>query len=430
MKHTVKKLSESKVELTISVDAKELGEAKAFAVKELSKTMKVAGFRPGKVPAAIAEKNLDPAGLANETVEYAINRAVSQVVDKEDMRILDRPKVDLKDFKPYESLEFTAEVEVLPEVKLGDYKKLTAKKDAVTVKEADIKEVIDRMLQGYAEKKEVERAAKDGDEVVIDFDGRDEKDAPVNGAKGEQYPLTLGSKTFIPGFEEGLVGRKVGDEFDLPVTFPDDYHAEALKGAEVTFRIKVVKVQEIVLPTLDDELAKKAGGFATIDELKADIKKEITSRKTQQAEDKYKDDLLGALVEKSEVSAPELLVHDQMHSLEQDATQNLMYQGISPDQYMESQGYKDAHDWHEKEFRDAAVRRVKAGLVLAELSKAEKIDITQEELETRLDEMKKQYANNPDVIKQLDSPDSRRDLANRVITEKTIARLVELNSKK
>lgn len=429
MKHTVKKLSESKVELTISVDAGELAAAKDFAIKQLSKNVKVAGFRPGKVPAGIAIKHLDPAALANETVEYAINRSLNQAVEKEDLRVLDRPQVDVKDFKPYESLEFTATIEVLPEVRLGDYKKLAVKREKPNVKEADIQDVVDRMLQGYAEKKAVKRAAKDGDEVVIDFDGHGDDGKPVSGAKGEQYPLTLGSKTFIPGFEEGLLGHKAGDEFELPVTFPGDYHAEALKGAKVIFKVKLAKVNEIVLPKLDDELAQKAGGFKSVAELRDDIKKELGSRKQQQAEDKYKDDLLGALVEKSQVEAPELLVHDQMHSMEKDATQNLMYQGISPDQYMQTQGYKDAHEWHEKEFREAAIRRVKAGLVLAELSKAEKIEVTQDELERRLAEMKQEYANNPQVQKQLGTPESRRDLANRVITEKTIARLVELNAK-
>lgn len=429
MKHTLKKLSDSKLELTISVDAKELGDAKNFAVKQLASKVKVPGFRPGKAPANLAEKHLDQTALASEAVEHAINRALTDAIEKEDLRVLDRPQVDIGEFKPYDVLEFVATIEVLPPVKLGDYKKLSAKKEAVKVAKADIDEVIDRMRQNFAEKKEVKRAAKDGDEVVLDFDGRDKDDQPVSGAKGDNYPLTLGSKSFIPGFEEGVVGHKAGDEFDLPVTFPDDYHAEALKGAKVTFKIKVSKVSEIVLPELTDELAKKAGGFDTVKALEDDIKRELTAQKERQVDEKYKDDLLGALVEKSEVTAPEVLVHDQMHSLEQDATQNMMYRGISAEEYMQTQGYSDNHEWLEKEFREPAERRVKAGLVLAELSKAEKIEVTQEELETRLDEMKQQYSNNTEILKQLDSPESRRDLANRVITEKTIERLVEINSK-
>lgn len=429
MKHTLKKLTDTKVSLAISVTADELDTAKQKALHKLAQKVNVAGFRPGKVPAHVAEKNLDPTVVANEAIEYAINAALNQAIEAEDLRVLDRPQVDLGDFKPYESLNFTAEVEVLPPVKLGDYTKLKAKRHVAKVTDADIDEVMDRLRGGHSDTKETDRAAKNGDEAVIDFEGRDEKGELVDGASGKDYPLKLGSGTFIPGFEDGIVGHKAGDVFDLPLTFPADYHSAALKGAKVTFTVTLQKVREVALPELTDEFAKKVGPFETIDQLRDDVRTELTAQKEREADDKYKDDLLGELAEKSDVPVPELLVEDQIKGIQQDLQQNLMYRGLTFDQYVQSQGFTDEADWREKEAQEAAVRRVKSGLVLAELSKVEKVQATTEELEARLAQLKQQYPD-PKTQEQLDTPEVRRDVANRLLTEKAIDRLVEINTKK
>ncbi len=429
MKYTAKKLSDTRAKITVTLDESELKSAKTLALKHLAPQVKVPGFRKGKVPANLVEKNVDPTALANEVVEHAINHAINEIAEQEDYRILDRPDVDLKDFKPYESLSFEAEMELLPEVKLGDYKKLKAKREAVTVNAADIDEVIGRVQQQFAEKKAVERAAKESDEVVIDFVGK--KDGEVfDGGTSSDYTLTLGSHTFIPGFEEAIVGHKAGDKFDVPLTFPKDYHAEHLKGAKVVFEVTLKTVNEVVLPEVDDELAQKAGGFKTAQELTDDIRREITAQKEKTADDNYKDALVEALVSVSKVPVPQLLVDDQVKSIERDALQNLMYRGQTSEQYIASQGYKDHDEWREKEFKVAAERRVQAGLALAELSKVEDIQVGQDELNARHAIMLEQYKNNPEVVKQLDTPESRRDLANRLLTEKTVDRLIELNEKK
>lgn len=428
MKHTLKKLSPTSVNISVTLDAAELKHAKQLALKQLAPKVKVAGFRPGKVPAHVAEKNIDPSALASEMVEAAINISLNDIITQEELRVLDRPQIELGEFKPEASLIYTAVIEVLPSITLGDHKKLKSKREAIKVAQADIDQVVDRMLVGMAKKKEVERAAKDGDEAWIDFDGRDEKDQPVAGAKGEDYPLALGSDTFIPGFEKGIVGKKAGDEFELPLIFPKDYHSPQLAGAKVNFKVRVKKVTEVVKPELNDAFAKQAGPFENKQQLLDDIKAELTVQKEQQANDKLKDDLLGELVAASDVPVPELLINDQMNSIEQDTMQNLMYRGMTPDQYMASQGYKDRDEWREKEFKEAAVRRVQSGLVLAELSKVEKIEVTQPELDQKLAALLEQHKD-PQMQKQFDTPDARRDIANRVLTEKTIDRLIELNSK-
>jgi trigger factor len=327
-------------------------------------------------------------------------------------------------FVPYSEMEFEATIEVIPDVTLGDYKKLKVKKDVKKVVKADIDEVLERVKQNLAEKKEVERAAKEGDEVTIDFVGKKDGE-PFDGGTAEDYVITLGSKTFIPGFEEGIVTHKLGEKFEISLKFPKDYHAEHLKGQAVSFEVTLKKITEVSLPELTDELAAKVGPFATVKELTDDIERELTAQNERQADDTFKDELIGALVKASKVPVPAVLVDDQLKSIEQDAKQNLMYRGMSPEQYIAQMGYKDEDEWREKEFKPAAVRRVQSGLVLAELSKAETIEVSREELDARHAEMMTQY---PSMKDQLDAPEARRDLANRVLTEKTLARLVEYNS--
>jgi trigger factor len=241
-----------------------------------------------------------------------------------------------------------------------------------------------------------------------------------------QEPLFL---AFIPGFEEGLVGKKTGDVFDLPLTFPKDYHHKPLAGAKVTFKVTVKSVKGVQKPELNDEFAAKAGPFKTLAELKADVTRELTEQKEREAVDKMKDMLVEQLVKGSHVPAPDVLVDDQIASIERDFIQNLMYRGITLDQYLEQEKLTK-EEWHTKELRPQAERRVQVGLALAELSKAEGIEVSREELDVRLQEMLQRYGNAPDVAKQLDTPETRRDIANRMLTEKTVDRLVDINSKK
>jgi trigger factor len=429
MKTTVKNLSETKVELTISLGKDELKAAEQVALTKLAKSIKVPGFRKGNVPASVAAKHVDPAMLAEQTLEDALSKAVAEAYLKEEIQALDRPAVEVKKYVPGSELEFTAEAEILPKVTLGDYKKLKVESKKITVAAKDIDEIIERMRSGFAEKKEVERAAKDGDEVTIDFVGK-KNDIAFDGGTATDYNLTLGSNSFIPGFEEGIVGKKIGETFDLPLEFPEDYHVADLKGAKVVFTTTLKAIKEIVLPKIDDDFAAKAGPFKTVEELKADVKRELTAQKERETTESLKDDLVKQLVEISKVPVPEILVKDQAESIERDMTQNLMYQGITLEQYLENKGFENKEKWLETEVKDAAEKRVQAGLVLAELSKVEKIEATNQELDDHVAMYKQQYAKNPQMVAQLDQPEARRDVANRLLTEKTVDRLVELNTKK
>ncbi len=427
MKTTVKHLSDTKVELTIALGKDELAAAQQVALTKIAKTVKVPGFRKGNVPASVASKHVDPQALDQQALEDALSKAVADAYLAENIQALERPEVEIKKYVPGKELEFTAEAEILPKVKLGDYKKLGGEVAKITVTAAEVNDILERMRGGMAEKRDVTRAAKSGDAATIDFVGKKD-DVAFEGGTGTDYDLTLGSNSFIPGFEEGIIGKKPGDTFDLKLKFPDTYHVADLKGADVVFTTTLKGLKESILPELNDEFAAKAGPFTEIKELKDDIKRELTTQKQNESLEKRKDDLVKRLIETSTVPVPDILVKDQSESIERDLTQNLMYQGITLDQYLENKGFESKEKWLETEVKDAATKRVQAGLALAELSKAEKIQASEQELNEHVAKYKTQYANNPQMVEQLDTPDARRDIANRLLTEKTVDRLVELNS--
>lgn len=429
MKTSVKNISETKVELTIAVGPSELEAAEQVALKKLSRDIKVPGFRKGKVPISVAEKHVNPAALQEQTLENALSKAVAEAFMSEKLQAIDRPEVDVKKFVPGKELEFTAEAEIIPKVALGDYKKLKTKREKVEVKDEDIEDIITRIQQNTAAKKDVERAAKLGDEVVIDFVGKKDGEA-FDGGTAEGYTLKLGDGQFIPGFEEGVVGHKPGEKFDLELTFPKDYHAKELAGQKVVFETTLRTVFELSLPELDDEFAAKSGPFTSMDELREDIKREVASQREREVEEKYKDALIGELADASKTALPELLIEDQIRSIEQDMSQNLAYRGMTLESYFSAQGFDSKDDWMKKEVRPAAEKRVKAGLVLSELSKELEVDVSREELLEQINIFRQQYGKDAKTAAQFDDPNVHRDIANRMITDKTIAKLVEIVDKK
>jgi trigger factor len=265
-----------------------------------------------------------------------------------------------------------------------------------------------------------------GDEVVIDFEGS------LNGEKFEggaakDFKLGLGSKQFIPGFEEGIVGHESGDRFDLELTFPKDYHAEKLAGKKTNFNVLLKQVNEIVKPALDDELAKKCGPFKTIDDLKADIKKNLETQNSAKADEKFKDDLVNKLVEKSKVSAPEIMIKDQLNMIKNDIAQNAARQGLSFEDYLK-QTAQTEEDW-EKSAREIAEKRVKASLCLQVLARDEKIEAADDLVDAKINELREIYKKSKEALKNLKDPNVRQDIKNRMTIEMTLNKLVEWNSK-
>ena len=421
MQVTRKNLSDTKVQLTLVADEQQLEAAKQQALRHAGKDLKLAGFRQGKVPAALVEKNVDPNLLQQEVLEHAMNAMYGNALDDEKLRPAGQPKVTVKKFVPYTTLEIEAEVDVLGEVKLADYKKLKIKKEPVEITETDIAEVLKQLQTREAEKKDVERAAKNGDQVTIDFKGADAKTKEViKGTDGKNYPLTLGSDSFIPGFEAEIVGLKAGDEKSFDITFPADYGVSSLQKAKVTFTVTVHKVQELVESKLDDAFAAKVGPFTKLKELKDDIKKQLVAEKEQQSQRAFEEQLLNKIADESTVAIPDVLIDSELERMDTEERQNLAYRGQTWQEHLDADGITEEE--HRERNREQAARRVKTGLVLAEVSQKENIDVGRDELDLRIQLLKGQYQDKA-MQAELDKPENQRDIASRILSEKTIAKL-------
>ncbi len=422
MQVTKKNVTDTKVLLNVAADQEQIEAVKKDTLAHLASDVRLPGFRPGKAPLSMVEKSVAPSKLQTEFLDRIINALYSAAIDDQKLRPVTQPEVKISKFVPFETVEVEFEVEVVGEIKLADYKKIKLAKEAVKITDKDVSEVLEQLTKREAERKDVDRAAKDGDQVWIDFKGVDAKTKePIKGADGKDYPLALGSGTFIPGFEPELIGLKKGDHKTFTVTFPKDYGVKTLQNRKVEFTVTVNKVQELSLPKLDDAFAAKVGPFKTMQELKDDIKKQLNTEKTHQADRDFNDKLLREITTKSKIALPDSLVEEQIDRIVNDQKQNLMYRGQTWQEFLEELGLSE--EAFRKRERPEAEMRVKAGLVLGEVAEAEKIVITPEEVEIRIQILKSQY---PDKQMQaeLNKPSARRDIASRLLSEKTIDKLV------
>ncbi|MBR3230524.1 trigger factor [Candidatus Saccharibacteria bacterium] len=425
MKIKSKKLSDSRVEITVTLDSADLKPARERALEKLAKEVQVEGFRKGKVPKDVAAKFIPENDLNAETIDLAVRTTVIEAFKKAEQAPLIIPSVEVTKYVPGEMAEYTATADIVPEVKLGNYKNLGVKRPETKVSAEEVNGVLDNLSHSFAEKKPVKRAAKLTDEVIIDFVGKKDGEA-FKGGSAKDYKLVLGSKTFIPGFEDGVVGHEPGDKFELKLTFPKDYGVKDLAGAKTVFEILLKQINEVTKAKIDDDLAKKCGPFKTLAELKADIKKNLEAQNTHRAEEKFKDDLLKALVKKSTVPAPEVLIEDQMRMLKEDITRNAATQGMSFDEYLERSGETQA-SW-EKQAREIATERVKASLVLQTLAIEQKITVDDDLVAAKIAELKDVYKKSPEALKNLKNPNVKTDIKNRMIVEAALDLLVQANS--
>lgn len=420
--------SKTEISLTILVDDETLAIAKKHAVEKLGKNVKITGFREGNAPASLVEKAIDPSALAEEFLNEAINHAYPDAVRAEKINPIAQPRVEVLKFVPFTMVEFKATISVLGEIKLANYKKLGVQKSVTAVTKKDIEKVIENMQTQLAARKDVERAAKNGDQAWINFDGKDAKGEPVNGAKGDNYPLVLGSNTFIPGFEDHVIGMKAGDDKEFTITFPKDYGVKALQSKKVTFKVEVVKVQEIEKPAVDKAFVEKvAPGIETVEQLHDDIKKQLQVEAASNDNRAYENAIVAELVAKSEVDLPQELIDEQAQNVLRDLQQNILYRGQTMKEYLESVGMTE-EEQHEKEILPEAKRRLKAGILLSEIAEKEAISVSPEELQDRVAVLKERYASDVEMQKQLNDPNAQRELGAQLLTEKTLKRIVELQA--
>lgn len=414
-------LSETKVKLSFKADAAELNASKLKALKKLSNDVKVPGFRPGKAPMTMVEKYVSSSLLQSDFLDEALNKVYVDGIQQQSLRPVAQPSINVTKFVPFTTLEFTADVEVIGDVTLPDYKKLKFIEKKATVTAKDVQGVLDNLADRAATKKEVKRAAKNGDEVVIDFKGTDTKTKePIEGTDGKEYPLVLGSGSFIPGFEEKLLGLKPGSDVTFDIIFPKDYNVESLKSKKVTFEVRISIVKELAKPKLDDAFAVTVGPFKSLEELKSDIKKQLVAEQDRENKRALENEIIEKIAEQTTVEIPKALIDEEIDRIEAEEKRNLVYRGQTWQEHLEAE--KVTEEEHRERQRESATLRVKAGLVLSEIANKEHITVSPSELDVRIELLKGQY---PDTSMhtELETPDSRRDILSRLLTEKTLDKL-------
>ena len=409
----VEKLEKNMAKLTIEVGADELDKAIESAYQKQKGKISIPGFRKGKVPRQVVEKMYGKEVFYEDAANILIPDAYEKALDECEEDIVSSPKIDVTQIEAGKPFIFTAEVALKPEVKLGKYKGVKVEKADVVVTDEEVDEVIEKERENNARNITVEdRAVKDGDMTVIDFEGFVDGEA-FDGGKGENYPLTIGSGAFIPGFEEQLVGSEIGKEVEVNVTFPEDYHAENLKGKAAVFKCTVKEIKEKELPELDDEFASEVSEFETLTEYKEDVKKNLEEKKMKEAKENKEREAVEAVVDLSEMDIPEAMVETQQRQMVDEFAQRITMQGLSMEQYFQFTG--TSYQQMLENVKPQAEKRIQSRLVLEAIAEAEKIEVTDEDFEKEIETMAEVYQMDAAKVKEMlgekEMKNIRQDLA-------------------
>ena len=387
-------------EILVKFEGEEWQDALNQAFKKANKTAKIDGFRPGKAPKDVFLKKYGIGVLFEEAAEILLEDAYKKVMeDNKDLQIVAQPRVEINSVTE-DAIEYKFVLVTKPEVELGKYNGFNIKKEEVTVTDEEVDEALINMRKRYTENVNKDGKVEDGDIAVIDFEGFD-NGVPFEGGKGEDYSLKIGSNTFIPGCEEQIIGMSKGEEKDINVTFPEDYHSENLKGKPVVFKVKVKEVQEVKLPELDKDFFEDLGmeGIEDAESLKKQLKENIEARKTQEVENKYIDELLEAAAGETKVSIPHIMIHDELDRMLKQYEERLKMQGITLEMF-----YQFTNS-DEKALKDQlhgeAEKNVKYRLMLEAIAEKENIQISDEEASKEAEDLAIKYDMNKDEFLKL-----------------------------
>lgn len=377
MKTSVERRENNLVALTVEIPAEELQKAVDRAYRRLAPRLRIPGFRPGKAPRSVVEMRLGKEHLVQEAVEEVVPKAYSSAIRERALEPVDQPQIRVTQAEEGKPLIFEAEVWVTPEVKLGEYKGLEAERPLRPVTDADVERVLASLQEQQARLVAVERPIQNGDFITMDFAGLlDGK--PFRGGAANDYTMQVGSGTFLPGFEEGLVGMSTGETKEIPVTFPEDYTNPELAGKEATFTVKVKTVREKQLPQLDDELAKSAGDFDTLEQLRLNIRQRLEQQAEREADGRAEEALVKKVVASSEVDVPEVMIKREVDHMLHHFRVDLAYRGIKLEQYLEATGKTE--DDLRQELTPQATENVKTELCLRAIARAEGLLATEDEI--------------------------------------------------
>ena len=419
----VEKLEKNMAKLTIEVPASELEKALQSAYMKQKNKISLPGFRKGKVPRQMIEKMYGAEIFYDDAANALIPKAYADAYDECELDIVSRPEIDVVQIEKGKDFIFTATVATKPEVTLGEYKGLEVDKVSTRVTQKEVDAKIQEEAEKNARTITVEdRAVQDGDEVVLDFEGFVDGVA-FEGGKGENYPLTIGSGSFIPGFEEQLVGAETEKEVEVKVTFPEDYHAEDLKGKEAVFKCTVHEIKAKELPEIDDEFAAEVSEFDTLEEYKADVKAKIKEQKAAEGKAKQEDQVVEQAVKNATYELPEAMVETQAEQMANDFAQRMQSQGLTMEQYFQFTG--TTAEQMMEDLKPQAVKRIETRLVLEAIAKAENIEISDEKLDEEIGKMAEAYKMEADKLKEFMGENEEKQMKEDMAVQEAITFLVE-----
>ena len=415
----VEKKENSVVEIEFTMDKEQFNEELDKAFKQNAKKFKVPGFRNGMVPRAVVEKTYGEAVLYEYVIENTVDEAYRNAVIENGLEIVSRPELDIKQIGKDKDFIFVVNVCVKPEAKVSDYKGIEVKKVSTRVTKKEVEEEIERTREKNARivtVEDKERELKNGDISVINFEGFVDGKA-FEGGKAENFELTIGSGQFIPGFEDQMVGMKVEEERDINVKFPEEYHAADLAGKDATFKVKLHEIKEKILPELDDEFAKDISEFDTLEDYRKDVNKKVKQRKENQAKAEKEQEAIEKFIKKVEVVIPEGMIDEEVEKMVEEMNANLSYQGLNIDQYLQYMGI--TLDDYKKEMRGQAEKRIKLNLGLEAVATQEKVEVSDEDIDTKIKELAAQYGAG-DEESLLKNENARNYMRQELVHEKTM----------
>jgi len=418
----VEKLEKNMVKLTIEVSAEEVEKALNAAYQKQKNSISIPGFRKGKVPRAMIEKMYGVEVFYEEAANTLMQNSYPAAVEESGVDVVSRPTVDVVQIEKGKAFIYTAEVAVKPEVKLGKYKGVTVTKANGKVTAAEVKEALEAERNKNARTVSVKRAIKEGDTAVIDYEGSVDG-VPFDGGKAENHPLEIGSHSFIDTFEDQLVGHKAGEELDVNVTFPEQYHAADLAGKPAVFKVKINDVTTKELPKLDDEFASDVSEFETLAEYKEDLKKQLEAKKLEEAKREQEDEAIAAIVEASEMEIPEAMIQTQCEDMVNEFAQRIAQSGLTMEQYMQFsgqtvQGLMD-------QVRPEAETRIKTSLVLEAIVKAEGIEATDADVDAEIEKMAGMYGMDVEQLKGYMGEAEKASMKNQMAITKAVEFIME-----
>lgn len=419
----VETLEKSMAKLTIEVSAEEFETALDKAYKKNKNKISLPGFRKGKAPRAMIEKMYGTGVFYEDAANDLIPGAYESAAKESELEIVAQPSIDVTQIEKGKPFIFTATVAVKPEVTLGDYKGIEVEKKTAEVTDEELQAEIDKVRESNSRMITVEdRAVQDGDITTIDFEGFVDGE-PFEGGKGENYPLTIGSHSFIDNFEEQLIGKNIGEETEVNVTFPEQYQAEELQGKPAVFKVTIKEIKVKELPELDDDFAQDVSKFDTVDEYKEDLKKKLLENKEAALKREKEEDVVGKIIENATMEIPDPMVDTQVRQMVQEFSQRIQSQGLSLQQYMQFTGMTP--ESLTNELQPQALKRIQSRLVLEAVVAAENIETSDEDLEKELEKMAEMYQMEADKLKELVGEEEKKQIALDLAVQKAVELVVD-----